>query len=63
MYCMRVPIWKKKMILQFKGSSISPRSYKNHLMFRRKNYTETPGDISNLYLSQSQIKLALAYQN
>jgi beta-glucosidase len=29
-------------------------------MFRRKNYTETPGDISNLYLSQSQIKLALA---
>jgi beta-glucosidase len=36
------------------------RSYKNHLMFRRKNYTETPGDISNLYLSQSQIKLALA---
>jgi beta-glucosidase len=28
-------------------------------MFRRKNYTETPGD-SNLYLSQSQIKLAFS---
>jgi beta-glucosidase len=25
-----------------------------------KNYTETPGDISNLYISTSQIKLALA---
>jgi hypothetical protein len=29
-------------------------------MSRRKNYTETPGDISNLYISTSQIKLALA---
>jgi beta-glucosidase len=28
-------------------------------MSRRKN-TETPGDISNLYISTSQIKLALA---
>jgi beta-glucosidase len=26
----------------------------------RKNYTETPGDISNLFISPSQIKLALA---
>jgi hypothetical protein len=46
------------MILQLKGSSISPS--KKSSMFRRKNYTETPGDISNLYLSQSQIKLVLA---
>jgi beta-glucosidase len=30
------------------------------LCLGEKNYTETPGDISNLYLSESQIKLALA---
>ena len=30
------------------------------LCLGEKNYTETPGDISNLYLSSSQIKLALA---
>lgn len=30
------------------------------LCLGEKNYTETPGDISNLYISPSQIKLALA---
>jgi beta-glucosidase len=30
------------------------------LCLGEKNYTETPGDISNLFISQSQIKLALA---
>jgi beta-glucosidase len=30
------------------------------LCLGEKNYTETPGDISNLYISTSQIKLALA---
>ncbi|MFZ0596563.1 MAG: glycoside hydrolase family 3 C-terminal domain-containing protein, partial [Flavobacterium sp.] len=30
------------------------------LCLGEKNYTETPGDISNLYMSPSQIKLALA---
>ena len=30
------------------------------LCFGEKNYTETPGDISNLYISESQTKLALA---
>lgn len=30
------------------------------LCLGEKNYTETPGDINNLYLSSSQIKLALA---
>ncbi len=30
------------------------------LCLGEKNYTETPGDISNLYISVSQIKLALA---
>lgn len=30
------------------------------LCLGEKNYTETPGDISNLYISASQIKLALA---
>lgn len=30
------------------------------LCLGEKNYTETPGDISNLYISSSQIKLALA---
>jgi beta-glucosidase len=29
-------------------------------MSREKKHTETPGDISNLYISTSQIKLALA---
>ena len=30
------------------------------LCLGEKNYTETPGDISNLYISESQTKLALA---
>lgn len=30
------------------------------LCLGEKNYTETPGDISNLFINQSQIKLALA---
>jgi beta-glucosidase len=29
-------------------------------VFREKNYTETPGDISNLFINDAQIKLALA---
>jgi hypothetical protein len=41
---LQVPIWKKEDDLAIKRQLISPRSYKNHLMFRRKNYTETPGD-------------------
>jgi beta-glucosidase len=33
------------------------------LCLGEKNYTETPGDISNLFISASQVKLALAMSN
>lgn len=43
-----------------KAVVLAEQATKIILCLGEKNYTETPGDISNLYLSQSQIKLALA---
>jgi beta-glucosidase len=43
-----------------KAVGLAEQATKIILCLGEKNYTETPGDISNLYLSQSQIKLALA---
>jgi beta-glucosidase len=43
-----------------KAVTLAQQATKIILCLGEKNYTETPGDISNLYLSQPQIKLALA---
>lgn len=43
-----------------KAVELAKTATKIVLCLGEKNYTETPGDISNLYLSNSQIKLALA---
>lgn len=43
-----------------KAVKLAKSASKIILCLGEKNYTETPGDISNLYISKSQIKLALA---
>lgn len=43
-----------------KAVALAQKASKIILCLGEKNYTETPGDISNLYLSPSQVKLALA---
>ncbi|WP_428230210.1 glycoside hydrolase family 3 N-terminal domain-containing protein [Flavobacterium sp.] len=43
-----------------KAVALAKTASKIVLCLGEKNYTETPGDISNLYMSPSQIKLALA---
>ena len=43
-----------------KSVQLAKNSNKIILCLGEKNYTETPGDISNLYISESQTKLALA---
>lgn len=43
-----------------KAVALAKDASKIILCLGEKNYTETPGDISNLYISASQIKLALA---
>lgn len=43
-----------------KAVAFAKNASKIVLCLGEKNYTETPGDISNLFLSNSQIKLALA---
>lgn len=43
-----------------KALELAKQASKIILCLGEKNYTETPGDISNIYLSKSQIKLALA---
>jgi beta-glucosidase len=43
-----------------KAVALAKDASKIVLCLGEKNYTETPGDISNLYMSKSQIKLALA---
>lgn len=43
-----------------KAVALAKDASKIVLCLGEKNYTETPGDISNLYISSSQIKLALA---
>lgn len=43
-----------------KAVALAKDASKIILCLGEKNYTETPGDISNLYLSPSQVKLALA---
>jgi beta-glucosidase len=43
-----------------KAVQMAKKASKIILCLGEKNYTETPGDISNLYLSPSQVKLALA---
>lgn len=43
-----------------KAVTLAKEASKIILCLGEKNYTETPGDISNLYMSSSQIKLALA---
>lgn len=43
-----------------KAVELAKSASKIILCLGEKNYTETPGDISNLYISKSQIKLALA---
>jgi beta-glucosidase len=43
-----------------KAVELAKKASKIILCLGEKNYTETPGDISNLYLSPSQVKLALA---
>ena len=43
-----------------KAVELAKQASKIILCLGEKNYTETPGDISNLYISSSQIKLALA---
>ncbi len=43
-----------------KAVALAKDASKIILCLGEKNYTETPGDISNLYLSKSQINLALA---
>lgn len=43
-----------------KAVELAQKASKIVLCLGEKNYTETPGDISNLYMSKSQVKLALA---
>lgn len=43
-----------------KAVDLAKNASKIILCLGEKNYTETPGDISDLYMSKSQIKLALA---
>ena len=43
-----------------KAVVLAKQASKIVLCLGEKNYTETPGDISNIYMSDSQIKLALA---
>jgi beta-glucosidase len=43
-----------------KAVQMAKKASKIILCLGEKNYTETPGDISNLYLNPSQVKLALA---
>lgn len=43
-----------------KAVALAKEASKIVLCLGEKNYTETPGDISNLFISASQIKLALA---
>ena len=43
-----------------KAVELAKNASKIVLCLGEKNYTETPGDISNIYMSDSQIKLALA---
>ncbi len=43
-----------------KAIELAKNASKIVLCLGEKNYTETPGDISNIYMSDSQIKLALA---
>lgn len=43
-----------------KAVALAKEASKIILCLGEKNYTETPGDISNIYMSDSQIKLALA---
>ena len=43
-----------------KAVALAKQASKIVLCLGEKNYTETPGDISNLFMSDSQIKLALA---
>ncbi|MGO4772470.1 glycoside hydrolase family 3 N-terminal domain-containing protein [Flavobacterium sp. W22_SRS_FK3] len=43
-----------------KAVDLAKNASKIILCLGEKNYTETPGDISNLYMSNSQVKLALA---
>ena len=43
-----------------KAVALAKEASKIILCLGEKNYTETPGDISNLYISPSQVKLALA---
>ncbi|MEL1256186.1 glycoside hydrolase family 3 N-terminal domain-containing protein [Flavobacterium sp. DGU38] len=43
-----------------KAVDLAKNASKILLCLGEKNYTETPGDISNLFMSSSQIKLALA---
>ncbi|NRT11578.1 glycoside hydrolase family 3 N-terminal domain-containing protein [Flavobacterium sp. 14A] len=43
-----------------KAVALAKQASKIVLCLGEKNYTETPGDISNIYMSDSQIKLALA---
>jgi len=43
-----------------KAVDLAKNASKIVLCLGEKNYTETPGDISDLYMSKSQIKLALA---
>lgn len=43
-----------------KAVALAQQASKIILCLGEKNYTETPGDISNIYMSPSQVKLALA---
>ncbi|RZJ52793.1 MAG: beta-glucosidase [Flavobacterium sp.] len=43
-----------------KAVELAKTASKIVLCLGEKNYTETPGDISNIYMSKSQVKLALA---
>ena len=43
-----------------KAVAFAKEASKIILCLGEKNYTETPGDISNIYMSSSQVKLALA---
>ena len=43
-----------------KAVALAKEASKIILCLGEKNYTETPGDISNIYMSSSQVKLALA---
>ena len=51
---------KEDEIKMAKAIELAKNATKIILCLGEKNYTETPGDISNLYISESQTKLALA---